>query len=100
MCREENQYLTHASGALPTACYRGQGVADPVGELIAKKSQEKNHRTSTLTTFRFTGMGFISDAMRESPTHRRLYPYIDISPFYGMAPATVSGYRSGGRRYA
>ena len=26
--------------------------------------------------------------------------YIDISPFYGMAPATVSGYRSGGRRYA
>ena len=22
--------------------------------------------------------------------------YIDISPFYGMAPATVSGYRLGG----
>ena len=26
--------------------------------------------------------------------------YIDISPFYGMAPATVSGYRLGGRCYA
>ena len=23
--------------------------------------------------------------------------YIDISPFYGMAPATVSGYHLGGR---
>ena len=23
-----------------------------------------------------------------------------LCPFYGMAPATVSGYRSGGRRYA
>ena len=26
--------------------------------------------------------------------------YIDISPFYGMAPATASGYRLGGRCYA
>ena len=35
---------------------------------------------------------------REGPTIADVY--IDISPFYGMAPATVSGYRSGGRRYA
>ena len=37
-------------------------------------------------------------AIREGPTIADVY--IDISPFYGMAPATVSGYRSGGRRYA
>ena len=36
--------------------------------------------------------------IREGPTIADVY--IDISPFYGMAPATVSGYRSGGRRYA
>jgi len=36
--------------------------------------------------------------IREGPTTADVY--IDISPFYGMAPATVSGYRSGGRRYA
>ena len=42
----------------------------------------------------------LSDArvIREGPTIADVY--IDISPFYGMAPATVSGYRSGGRRYA
>ena len=34
----------------------------------------------------------------EGPTTADVY--IDISPFYGMAPATVSGYRPGGRRYA
>ena len=44
--------------------------------------------------------GGLSDARvtREGPTIADVY--IDISPFYGMAPATVSGYRSGGRRYA
>ena len=44
--------------------------------------------------------GGLSDArvIREGPTTADVY--IDISPFYGMAPATVSGYRSGGRRYA
>ena len=26
--------------------------------------------------------------------------YIDINPFHGMVPATVSVYRLGGRRYA
>ena len=36
--------------------------------------------------------------IREGPTIADVY--IDISPFYGMAPATVSGYRFGGRRYA
>ena len=42
----------------------------------------------------------LSDArvIREGPTIADVY--IDISPFYGMAPATVSGYRLGGRRYA
>ena len=46
------------------------------------------------------GHGGLSDARvkREGPTIADVY--IDISPFYGMAPATVSGYRSGGRRYA
>ena len=46
------------------------------------------------------GHGGLSDARvtREGPTIANVY--IDISPFYGMAPATVSGYRSGGRRYA
>ena len=45
-----------------------------------------------------------SDArvIREGPIIADVY--INISPFYGhvygMAPATVSGYRSGGRRYA
>ena len=44
--------------------------------------------------------GGLSDArvIREGPTTADVYN--DISPFYGMAPATVSGYRSGGRRYA
>ena len=36
--------------------------------------------------------------IREGPTIADVY--IDISPFYGMALATVSGYRLGGRRYA
>ena len=42
----------------------------------------------------------LSDArvIREGPTTADVY--IDISPFYEMAPAAVSGYRSGGRRYA
>ena len=42
----------------------------------------------------------LSDArvIREGPTIADVY--IDISPFYGMAPATVSGYRLGGRRHA
>ena len=46
------------------------------------------------------GHGGLSDArvIREGPTTADVY--IDISPFYGMAPATVSGYRSSGRRYA
>ena len=42
------------------------------------------------------GIGGLSDArvIREGPTIADVY--IDISPFYGMAPATVSGCRSGG----
>ena len=46
------------------------------------------------------GMGVYRDArvIREGPTTADVY--IDTSPFYGMAPATVSGYRFGGRRYA
>ena len=42
----------------------------------------------------------LSDArvIHEGPTTADVY--IDTSPFYGMAPATVSGYRFGGRRYA
>ena len=47
-----------------------------------------------------SGHGGLSDArvIREGPTITDVY--IDISPFYGMALATVSGYRLGGRRYA
>ena len=36
--------------------------------------------------------------IREGPTTTDVY--IGIRPFYGMAPATVSGYRLGGRCYA
>ena len=44
--------------------------------------------------------GGLSDArvIREGPTIADVY--VDISPFYGMAQATVSGYRLGGRCYA
>ena len=36
--------------------------------------------------------------IREGPTIADVY--IDISPFYGMAPATGREYRLGGRCYA
>ena len=53
-----------------------------------------------ITAFGLWRPGGLSDARvtREGPTTADVY--IDISPFYGMAPATASGYRSGGRRYA
>ena len=83
-------------------------------DLTARVKRGRSHRRRRLATSfgsrgegdppsGFLGLwrpGGLSDArvIREGPTIADVY--IDISPFYGMAPATVSGYRSGGRRYA
>ena len=77
-------------------------------DLTARVKRGRSHRRRRLATSfgphvdhpSGHGHGGLSDArvIREGPTTADVY--IDISPFYGMAPATVSGYRSGGRRYA
>ena len=76
-------------------------------DLTARVKRGRSHRRLRLATFfgsredlKTLRPSDLSDArvIREGPTIADVY--IDISPFYRMAPATVSGYRLDGRRYA
>ena len=69
-------------------------VQSSVGAYLVKISAFELHTHNPAKRVHDDSAGVI----REGPTTADVY--IDISPFYGMAPATVSGYRSGGRRYA
>ena len=80
-------------------------VAEQIGQMLLKmmfSPLEECRNSSVLVLYSGPhvdhpsghGHGGLSDArvIREGPTIADVY--IDISPFYGMAPATVSGYKT------